>query len=109
VSENVTLDRIAFEKLKEQAKLARAEHMRRYGAAFVTSSRHIAPQRMGALMRAHHVIAVVATLFISFGVKMFFLSPPTSVASVHSNVKSLPAAVVHTNASSMEIGQPPYP
>ncbi len=109
MSEKVTLDRIDFEKLKEQAKLARAEHMRQYGAAFVTSSRRIVPQRIRALMRAHHGIAVVATLFISFGVKMFFLSPPTSEASVRSNMKNLPAAVVHTIASSMEIGQPPYP
>ena len=34
-------------------------------------------------MRAYHVIAIVAALLISFGVKMFFLSAPTSEANTH--------------------------
>ncbi len=109
MSDNVTLDRIKFEKLKEQAKLERAECMRQYGAALVTSSRHLVPQRMGALMRTHHVIAVVAILVISFGVKVFFFSPPTAEAVVYPNIKNLSAAVAHTSTNSMEIGQPPYP
>ncbi len=33
-------------------------------------------------MRAHHVIAVVAILLISFGVKMFFWSAPTAEANI---------------------------
>ena len=31
-------------------------------------------------MRGYHTIAVVAALLISFGVKMFFSSPPTAEA-----------------------------
>jgi hypothetical protein len=34
-------------------------------------------------MRAYHAIAVVAALLISFGVKMFFSSPPTSEANTY--------------------------
>jgi hypothetical protein len=33
-------------------------------------------------MRAHHAIAVVAVILISFGVKMFFFSAPTAEADV---------------------------
>jgi hypothetical protein len=88
MTKNATLDRIEFEKLKDRAKQARADYMSRYGAVLVTSSRHIVPQRMGALMRAHRVIAVIAVLFILFGVKMFFFSPPISEADVHSNMKT---------------------
>ena len=33
MSENVTLDRIEFEKLKQQAKATRAEYLRRHGTA----------------------------------------------------------------------------
>lgn len=33
MSENVTLDRIEFEKIKQQAKAARGEYLRRHGAA----------------------------------------------------------------------------
>lgn len=33
MSENVTLDRIEFEKIKQQAKAARVEYLRRYRAA----------------------------------------------------------------------------
>ena len=107
MSDNITLDRIDFEKLKEQAKLERAECMHRYAAALVTRSRHIVPQRMEELMRTHYVIAVVAILLISFGAKVFFFSPPTAEADAL--MKNRPAVVAHTNASSMEIGQPPYP
>ena len=68
MSDNVTLDRIDFEKLKQQAKLARAEYMRQCGTVFI-KSRH-----------THRAIAVVAVLLISFGVKMFFLSAPIAEA-----------------------------
>jgi hypothetical protein len=80
MNDNNTLDRIDFEKLRDQASLARAECMRNYGAAFVASSRRIVPQRTTALIRAHPVIAIVAILVISFGVKMFLLSAPTAEA-----------------------------
>ena len=65
-------------------------------------------------MRTHHVIAVVAVTLISFGAKIFFFSPPTAEADVHPNIKSLPAAVAHTNANSIRAplfskkGQPAF-
>ena len=74
MSENVTLDRVDFEKLKDQAKAKRAECLRQYGTA---SNRVV-----GSTLRAHNVIAVVAILLISFGVKMFFLSAPTAEADM---------------------------
>ena len=33
-------------------------------------------------MRAHHTIAVVAIIIISFGVKVFFFSAPTAEADI---------------------------
>ena len=42
-------------------------------------------------LRAHHVIAVVEGLLISFGVKMFFLSSPTAEA----NIRAIPNASVN--------------
>jgi hypothetical protein len=97
MSENVTLDRIDFEKLKQQAQLARADYMRRCGTAFI-KSRH-----------TRQAIAVVAVLFISFGVKMFFLSAPTAEAGTHPSMKTLPTAIAHTIDNWMRIGEPPYP
>ena len=90
MSENVTLDRIDFEKLKDQAKAERAECLRQYGMA--------ASGVVGSTLRAHHVIAVVAILLISFGVKMFFWSAPTAEA----DVRPVPSASMnilqmHTN------------
>jgi Bacterial regulatory helix-turn-helix protein, lysR family len=41
------------------------------------------PRAMEAFMRAHHAIAVVAVILISFGVKMFFFSAPTAEADIH--------------------------
>jgi hypothetical protein len=72
---NVTLDRTDFQKLVEQAKAARAEYMRRGGTAALGV--------VGSKLRAHHAIAVVAVLLISFGVKMFFFSAPTAEANIH--------------------------
>jgi hypothetical protein len=72
--ENLTLDRIDFEKLKVQAQQERADFLRRYGTATTGA--------VGSTLRAHHVIAVVAILVISFGVKMFFLSAPTAEADM---------------------------
>jgi hypothetical protein len=105
---NGTLDRIDFENLRKQAKLARARCMKQYGASLAQYSRQIVPQRTRALMRPLHVIAVIATLFTYFGVTMLFVSPPTSVASASSNAPDDPAGVVHSN-STIEIGLPPYP
>ncbi len=97
MSENVTLDRIYFEKLKQQAKLARADYMRRCRTALI-KSRH-----------THKAIAVVAVLLISFGVKMFFLSAPTAEAGTHLSMKTLPTAIAHTIENWKRIGEPPYP
>ncbi len=58
-------------------------------------------------MRAQHVVAVVAVILISFGVKMFFFSAPTAEATVHA--QSLPTEASHTDAGRMDIGAPPYP
>ena len=81
--DNVTLDRIDFEKLKEQAKAERAECLRQYGTA--------ALEVVGSPVRTHPVIAIAAILIISFIVKMFFLSAPTAEAKRH----AIPSASVN--------------
>ena len=81
--ENVTLDRIDFEKLKEQAKAERVEYMQRHG--------RVALEVVGSPLRTHRVIAIAAILIISFGVKMFFLSAPTAEATTH----AVPSASVN--------------
>ncbi len=58
-------------------------------------------------MRARHVVAVVAVILISFGVKMFFFSAPTAEATVH--MQNLPAEASQPDAGRMDIGAPPYP
>jgi hypothetical protein len=58
-------------------------------------------------MRAQHVIAVVAVILISFGVKMFFFTAPTAEANAH--MQNLSAEAAHTDAGRMDIGAPPYP
>ena len=95
MSENVPLYRIDYEKIKQQAELARAEYMRWCGTAFI-KSRH-----------THQAIAVVAVLLISFGVKVFFLSAPTAEAGTR--MKTLPTAIARTIDDWMRIGEPPYP
>ena len=78
---DVTLDRIDFEKLKEQAKAKRAGYLHQHGTAALGV--------VGSTLREHRVIAVVAILVISFGVKMFFLSAPTAEATnVHNAIPS---------------------
>ncbi len=62
-----------------------------------------------ATMRLRHVIAIFAIMLISFGAKMFFFSPPTADAGMHPNTKYLPTAVAHSNAPSLQLGEPPYP
>ena len=84
MSENVTLDRIEFEKLKQQAKAARAEHLHRHGTAALGV--------VGSTLRAHHAIAVVAVLLISFGVKMFF---STSAPTAEANIRAVSSASVN--------------
>ncbi len=49
-------------------------------------------------MRAHHVIAVVAILLISFGVKVFFFPAPTAEADVN--------ATAGMNVLQMQIDHP---
>jgi hypothetical protein len=86
--ENVTLDHIEIERLIAQAKTARAENMRRFGAA--------ASGVVSSTLRAHHAIAVVAVLLISFGVKMFFSSSaPTAEANIHAVPSAIPSASVN--------------
>ena len=80
---NVTLDRIDFEKLKEQAKAARVDYMHQCGRA--------ALEVVGSPVRTHPVIAIAAMLIISFVVKMFFLSAPTAEAKRH----AIPSASVN--------------
>ena len=72
MSEKPTLDHVEIEKLIMRGKMARAEHMRRYGAA--------TGMWVGSKLRAHHVVAVVAILIISFGVGIFFFPAPTADA-----------------------------
>jgi hypothetical protein len=54
-------------------------------------------------MRAYHAVAVVAALLISFGVKMFFVSPPTSEANTH----AVPNAGMHSEYR-IEHGRAPW-
>ena len=84
MSEKVTLDRIDFEKLKEQANAVRVEYMHRYGRVVLGV--------VGSTLRAHHFIAVVAVLLISFGVKLFFLS---SAPTAEANIRAIPNASVN--------------
>ena len=86
ISEKVTLDRIDFEKLKEQAKAERAECLQQYGTAALEVAGSVSSP-----LRTHPVIAIAAILIISFGVKMFFLSAPTAEATTH----AVPSASVN--------------
>ena len=108
MSENVTLDCIDFEKLKQQARRARADYMRECGTSFTKSARNFVPQCI-ALLGTHQAITVVAVLLVSFGVKMFFLSAPAAEAGTLRKMKTLTTATVNTNTNSMKIGEPPYP
>ncbi len=98
---NVTLDRIEFEKLIEQSKAERAEYMRQCGTAALGV--------VGSTLRAHHVIAVVTVLLISFGVKMFFSSSaPTAEANMRAVPSAIPSASVnvlqmHRDAKSLPV------
>ena len=82
MSQNVTLDRIDFEKIKDHAKAERAEYMNQCGTA--------ALGMIGSTLRQHHAIAVVAVLVISFGVKMFFSS---SAPTAEANIRAVPSAI----------------
>jgi hypothetical protein len=55
MSENVTLDRIEFEKLKQQAKATRAEYLRRHGTA--------------ALVVVGSTFAIALTLGLLYGLR----------------------------------------
>ena len=57
MSENVTLDRLEFEKLKQQAKATRAEYLRRHGtAALVVGSTFAVALTLGLMhwLRTHN-------------------------------------------------------
>jgi hypothetical protein len=75
MSQKVMLDRIELQKVIERAKAERAELLRRYGTAALGV--------FGSKLRAHHAIAVIAVLLISFGVKMFYFPAPTAEANTH--------------------------
>jgi hypothetical protein len=63
MSENVTLDRIEFEKLKQQAKATRAEYLRQHGtAALVVGSTFAVALTLGLMhgLRAHNDQLAVA-------------------------------------------------
>jgi hypothetical protein len=92
MSKNITLDRTDFEKLTENAKVARAEYLRQHGAA--------ANIVLGSKLRSHRVAIVIAILLISFGLKMFFLSAPTAEADIH----AVPSASM--NVLQMQIDHP---
>jgi hypothetical protein len=62
----------------------------------------------GAVMRAHHVIAVVAAILVGVGVKLIFFTVPTAeadslsnksvrvdISQLHQNAKNLPAQKFH--------------
>ena len=92
MSQNVTLDRIDFEKLIAQSKAERAEYMRQCGTATLGV--------VGSTLREHHAIAVVIVLLISFGVKMFFSSSaPTAEASIH----SVPSAILSASVNVLQL------
>ena len=101
MGENVTLDHIEIEKLIAQAKAARAEYIRRHGTAAFSV--------VGFTLRAHPVIAVVAILLISFGVKMFFLSAPTAQAEIpavpSTSMNILQMHSDHPNGSNLPLQQ----
>jgi hypothetical protein len=87
MTDNVMLDHTEIEKLIERGKAARAENMRRFEAA--------ASEVVASTLRAHHVIAVVAVLLISFGAKVFFFSSaPTAEASIGAP-NALPGATLN--------------
>ena len=92
MGENVTLDRIDFEKLQDQAKAERAECLRQYGMAAMGLVR--------SRLRARRVIAVAAVLLFSFGVKMLFWSARTAEA----NIRVIPSA--RMNILQMHIDHP---
>jgi hypothetical protein len=89
---NVTLDRIEFEKLIEQSKAERAEYMRQCGTAALGV--------VGSTLCAHHVIAVVAVLLISFGVKMFF---STSAPTAEANIRAVPSVIPSSSMNVIQI------
>lgn len=69
--ELVQIDRSTAEAKRKAAKFLAARSVKSQ------------PKAKEAFMRAHHAIAVVAVILISFGVKMFFFSAPTAEANIH--------------------------
>ena len=62
----------------------------------------------GTVMRAHHVIAIVAVILVGVGVKLTFFAAPTAeagslsiksvsldISQMHQNTKNLPVQKIH--------------
>jgi hypothetical protein len=94
-------DRVDVERVIKQAHFDRVQFIRNNIRRVTPRAKFIMP----AGVRYQHVIAVVAVILISFGVKMFFLTAPTAEASAHMQKPS----TAHTDAGRMDIGSPPYP
>ena len=90
--ENVTLDRIDFERIKEHANAARAEYMHQCGGAALGV--------VGSTLRAHRVIAVAAVLLISFGTKMFFSS---SASTAEAKIRAVPSAIPSASVNVLQM------
>ena len=60
------------------------------------------PRRMGAFMRAHHVIAVVAVLVVGFGAKQFLFQPKQAEANLHA-VADTPAVDIRALEATIDI------
>ena len=69
----------------ELAQINRSAAEAKRKAAKVLAARSVKPQprAMEAFMRAHHAIAVVAVILISFGVKLLFFSATIAEADIH--------------------------
>ena len=105
-------------RLTDLGKLVRSELLRidqsaadakRKAAKFLAarSIKSSQPRAMEAFMRAHHAIAVVAVILISFGVKMFFFSAPTAEADIHAgpsaSMNVLQLQIDHPNRNNLPV------
>ena len=87
-SEFVSIDRSAAEAKRKARKFLAARSVKPQ------------PRAMEALVRAHHVIAVVAVLVIGLGAKQYFFSPMQAEADIH----AVPSASM--NVLKMHIDHP---
>jgi hypothetical protein len=99
MTDKVTLDHIDYQKIRDRAAAARAEYMSRSATVSIVA--------VGSTVRAHPIMAIVAILVISFGVKMFVLSAPTAEADTHlgpSTTAAVPSSGM--NVLQMQIDHP---